>query len=301
MVRTSTTLAFLSLLVAGATASAQDVLIDFEGYPEMTHITDQYAGEGVTFYLLGTDREPYIATHGEPTVAFVTSYPAPDSDVPVSGENSLAAGGSADYGAAFSSPVSRVSLALSDFGDCMDVPIGYPVSAGLDAYDASGALVDTMSFTIPHFAAGSPDDGNVAVLTVSGPHIVRVETHGVAQDCGYTIDDFAFTREGCLDSDQDGVCDADDICPDTAPSDPEAGVPSMYLGRARWADMDGDGTFESGSGKAARRGGAPTMADTGGCSCAQIIQQLHLGRGHHRLGCSVGAMRRWEKSVKDSR
>lgn len=38
---------------------------------------------------------------------------------------------------------------------------------------------------------------------------------------------------------------------------------------------------------------------TGGCSCAQIIEALHLGLGHERYGCSLGAMEGWTQLVSD--
>jgi len=39
------------------------------------------------------------------------------------------------------------------------------------------------------------------------------------------------------------------------------------------------------------------VGDTGGCSCEQIIEAQHLGKGHEKFGCSLGAMRNWVKLV----
>ena len=33
--------------------------------------------------------------------------------------------------------------------------------------------------------------------------------------------------------------------------------------------------------------------DPAGCSCRQIIDELGLGRGHEKFGCSISAMQDW--------
>ncbi len=93
------------------------------------------------------------------------------------------------------------------------------------------------------------------------------------------------------DADGDGVADADgDLCPGTS-TDVAAGVPSGRLGKNRWAELDGNGLFDT-------AGNNPTgrtylMADTAGCSCAQIIEQCGYGDGHVKHGCSSGVMDWW--------
>jgi len=47
------------------------------------------------------------------------------------------------------------------------------------------------------------------------------------------------------DCDADGVDDGVDLCPFSAPSDLDEGVPSKGLGKNRWADLDGDGVFHT--------------------------------------------------------
>ena len=101
------------------------------------------------------------------------------------------------------------------------------------------------------------------------------------------------------DADADGVPDADDLCPGTT-SDTAAGVPSSgVLGSGRLADLDGDGVFEVGSrGRGRGRGGRSGPAgvtETGGCSCAQVIEALHLGEGHRRHGCNAATLERWQR------
>lgn len=96
------------------------------------------------------------------------------------------------------------------------------------------------------------------------------------------------------DADGDGVADDEDLCPDTAL--PEL-APTLELGVNRWADVDGDGVFDT----RPSQGRGPqvefTLADTGGCSCSQIIEALGIGEGHAKHGCSLGIMRRWVDSL----
>jgi len=98
-----------------------------------------------------------------------------------------------------------------------------------------------------------------------------------------------------IDQDGDGVPDGEDACPDTGTSDSDAGVPEVALGVNRWADVDGDGVFDTrnppGGGHGPQR--SFTMEDTAGCNCAQIIDALDLGAGHRKFGCSIGAMKEW--------
>jgi hypothetical protein len=98
------------------------------------------------------------------------------------------------------------------------------------------------------------------------------------------------------DGDGDGIGDDEDICPAT--EIPE-GVPLRRLGRNRWALVDGDGVFDT---NAPPHGGGPddpfTVEETGGCSCEQIIDTLHLGLGHRFFGCSTGVMKLWVHAVK---
>lgn len=114
----------------------------------------------------------------------------------------------------------------------------------------------------------------------------------------------------CDDSDGDDICDDEDACPNDAANDADgdgvcgdvdvcAGtvlpedVPTGRLGVNRFADTDGDGTFNTTlpGGVGPKR--SYTIADTGGCSCEQIIDELGLGKGHRKFGCSISAMDDW--------
>ncbi len=100
------------------------------------------------------------------------------------------------------------------------------------------------------------------------------------------------------DEDHDGIPDAEDACLGT--SIPE-GVPTKRLGTNRWALVDGDGVFDTtkpnGRGRGLDR--SFTIEDTAGCSCEQIIDELHLGKGHEKFGCSIGVMETWIEEVQD--
>ena len=100
------------------------------------------------------------------------------------------------------------------------------------------------------------------------------------------------------DEDHDGVPDADDVCLGTVI--PE-GVPTQRLGTNRWALVDEDGIFDTnppnGQGNGLDR--SFTIEDTAGCSCEQIIDELHLGKGHEKYGCSTGVMETWIDKVQE--
>jgi len=93
------------------------------------------------------------------------------------------------------------------------------------------------------------------------------------------------------DSDDDGVDDVADICPDTVIDDP-----TKRLGKNRWMWDGGEWvTTES-------NGGGPdksfTMEETKGCSCEQILDTLvdktdRPFDGHYKFGCSSSVVEDW--------
>ena len=98
------------------------------------------------------------------------------------------------------------------------------------------------------------------------------------------------------DDDNDGVDDDDDLCESTVI--PEENVPSVELGTNRWALTDAlDYLFDTihptkGKNNSPSKRSYSTT-DTGGCSCEQIIEELDLGAGHSKFGCSNSAMDDW--------
>ena len=97
-----------------------------------------------------------------------------------------------------------------------------------------------------------------------------------------------------IDEDGDGIPDDQDECPDTVI--PES-VPTKRLGTNRFALVDGDTIFDTKkpNGNGPRK--AFTIEDTSGCSCEQIIEELGLGKGHVKFGCSISAMEEWIDAV----
>ena len=86
------------------------------------------------------------------------------------------------------------------------------------------------------------------------------------------------------------MLDGDDLCLGTVI--PES-VPTRRLGRNRFALVDGDQDFDTAPAIGRGPGVSFTTADTVGCSCEQIIEQLALGKGHSKFGCSISAMETW--------
>lgn len=105
-------------------------------------------------------------------------------------------------------------------------------------------------------------------------------------------------RDTCTDSDKDGVCDSADRCAGTVL--PESLSTGSLPGMNRFADTDGDGTFNtlsSNDGEAERRF---TLVDTAGCSCAQIVDALGMSQEHAQSGCSLSTLESWVSRVKEN-
>lgn len=91
------------------------------------------------------------------------------------------------------------------------------------------------------------------------------------------------------DADGDGVLNVDDVCPGT--TIPES-IPAESLGINRFALTDGDGDFDT----VVKGHGTPhsySIQDTTGCSCEQIADELDLGGGQTKFGCSNSVMETW--------
>jgi hypothetical protein len=101
-----------------------------------------------------------------------------------------------------------------------------------------------------------------------------------------------------VDSDTDGIDDTADLCPGTVI--PES-VPSEKLGVNRFALVDGDFDFDTTLPEGVGPIRAYSTMDTGGCSCEQIVDELDLGIGHVRFGCSISAMDEWVAQVSASK
>jgi len=139
-----------------------------------------------------------------------------------------------------------------------------------------------------------PDGSKLYVPEGTNVHVYDALTGASLGTFGNLINAAGICIAKPTDSDDDGVPDPDDLCPDT--SIPES-VPTKMLGTNRWALTDGDGDFDT----TAPKGKGPqlsfTIQDTAGCSCEQIIENLGLGEGHSKFGCSISAMQDWIEEV----
>jgi hypothetical protein len=154
--------------------------------------------------------------------------------------------------------------------------------------DANGDVCDVCPLDAQNDADG---DGFCADVD-NCPATANDQTDADGDGAGDVCDGCPFDADD--DSDHDGVCGDEDACPDTASPD---GVPKIALGVNRWADVDGDGVFDTRQPNGEGPGRSYTIEDTAGCSCGQIIEQLALGAGHAKFGCSISAMDEWVRIV----
>jgi hypothetical protein len=163
----------------------------------------------------------------------------------------------------------------------------------LRAYDANGNLLEEAAV-----ALGPPGGGHAAWIGFrrSTADIVRIivqPDQSLPSGDDYVIDNIHY-NSAIPDDDNDSVSNTEDICPGTVI--PEA-VPTERLGVNRFALTDGDAIFDTTPPKGKGPGKVFTLADTAGCSCAQIIEALGLGEGHTKFGCSSSAIREWIEMV----
>ena len=143
-----------------------------------------------------------------------------------------------------------------------------------------------------------PEVSGTAIWHINGDEPVALDynTEFNRQPALYSPDQFRASDHDAvlvglfIDADDDGVWDQIDACPDTVI--PES-VPTVSLGKNRFALVDDDAVFDT----TAPKGNGPQASfdifDTAGCSCEQIIEAQELGEGHRKYGCSVGEMREW--------
>jgi hypothetical protein len=169
-----------------------------------------------------------------------------------------------------------------------------PVHHNEDQLDSDGDLAGDACDVCPFDA---DDDLDADGVCGDADNCVDVEnadqTDSDVDGAGDACDACAF--DAADDADDDGLCGDEDVCADTVLAD----APTVALGVNRFADVDGDGAFDTVSSKGQGPGRSYDVFDTGGCSCTQIIEALDLGEGHVKFGCSIGVMDQWVALVAE--
>ena len=155
------------------------------------------------------------------------------------------------------------------------------VEGGGDATSANGQDMSIVSTGPDTDSDGIPD---VCDICEGFDDNLDADADGIPDGCD------ACPNDVFNDADGDEVCGDVDLCPGTA--NPES-VPLVRLGINRWALCGADSIFDTTppKGRGPRR--SYSTEDTRGCSCEQIIEELDLGKGHSKYGCSIGAMDTW--------
>jgi dienelactone hydrolase len=157
----------------------------------------------------------------------------------------------------------------------------------------------------PH---GVPTSYNPTIAELSVSWMKRFVDNDYRYDevlCPHPDDSATFSdaRSTCPftpDTDGDGVTDPFDHCPDTVLPDVVSGPPAnakatpmaAAVQEHRFAATE-DGRFVTASGVDS----GLTVADTGGCSAAQIVDGLELGQGHAKFGVTRDALDDWIASL----
>lgn len=185
-----TAVLFILGLCAAAHGQGQRLfVVDFEGFPEETPISNQYLPAGVTFSMLARPHEhPIIAEEGNPLRAFVgtsNDNPMPEgiaglTDPPVGNDYNT---GDDDILMVFDPPITSIRLYIVD----IDGDDTFTVRA----FDGANEVASETR------SAGDPGTGNArsTQFFLTAPSITRVVVDAPASNSlGYAVDFISFTR-----------------------------------------------------------------------------------------------------------
>ena len=133
--------------------------------------------------------------------------------------------------------------------------------------EGSGGLISSTSIA-PPYGPGSfvPYQSLGAFDSESVEGTWTLTVYDVSSGDGGTLNSFRIEGDASTaDSDGDGVDDAADLCPDTTIPPGKGNIP----------------------------GGSFTTAQTGGCSCEQILNSNSFDVGSRKFGCSTYVMKQW--------
>ena len=201
----------------------------------------------------------------------------------------------------------------------------HPLSQGIQGgaivdgttYNFTGSVLSTDGYTCSAICSGQNPPPpvhwqEVKIEDLPFTNHTVTTTATTAVEAPWPFGCFPMTLEfGCQDDDGDGICNKNDVCPNDALNDadgdgvcgdidrcadttiPEISIPSERLGTNRFALVDDDIDFDTTSpqGKGPER--LYSTISTAGCSCEQIVEELELGQGHSKFGCSISAMDAW--------
>ncbi|MBT8063672.1 MAG: hypothetical protein KJN94_01535, partial [Gammaproteobacteria bacterium] len=126
----------------------------------------------------------------------------------------------------------------------------------------------------------------------------KVLVHGFSSSTGdfdlAILDDGEPVPPGVA-NDCDGIAEEFDVCPGTFI--PEA-APTTGRLKPNMSALTGPDVFETAPPNP--QGVEYTLVDTAGCSCVQIVENLGVGGGHLKHGCSFSVMDEWLMFLEDS-
>jgi hypothetical protein len=205
-------------------------------------------------------------------------------------------------GSAVMSPSNRTNPDLTDAGGFFgwDVIAGFYVIRAeapdcASPEDASQSFVDSAVLTIP-----PPASGLELVLDCSHDTDndgIDDETDNCPLVPNSGQEDFDRDGEGdaCdTDIDGDSVLNTVDICPQTV--FPDSALITDSIKPNHWALSQNGGQFYQAPPQSGSKFQFST-ADTGGCSCAQIVGNLGIGDVLLQYGCPNGVMLKWTSSL----
>ena len=152
------------------------------------------------------------------------------------------------------------------------------------AYSYDGNVNDTSIFNFTN-----NETINVTLTSLSdGNHNVTIYCNDSAGNIGQSSL-ISFSIDTTLDSDNDGILDENDLCPNTELPETFELLPNHF------GDIDGDGIFEKLIVKKKNEreivDSKFTLEDTFGCSCNQILEIKHgKNIGENVRGCTKGTI-----------